>query len=579
MKWPNSIRKYTTPPIKKPDGSLARSNKDKQAVLKQVLLTPTVYGAFDSDIRLANLSEDSRDVAMEWNTCTYQEVEEAVMHAGNTSPGVDETPPLIIKRAWPILGNEITLLFQLCIEEGYHPAVFKTAILCALPKPGNRPKHLPRFYRLIALLSCLGKVLERIVARRLGDIALLSCLVSPLHFGTIPGRSAVDAACTLTHDIERAWGKKDILTGLAFDIKGAFDTVTEERLIQRLWEQRIPLPIIRWVASFLTNRKAAIRLDGYTGIQEKIQIGVPQGSPVAPILFMLFTAPLFRLFSGDKKEPGIAIRGYVDDVLLTSRGTSEQICTTKIVAAFEKVEKWAYENGLIFDPAKFEAIHFSRKRDTTNPPINLPPPPFLSDPETTRVVQPVSKTSSMRWLGVYFDTGLSFKNHVEKMASKGRKAVAGLNMLGNTTKGMDVKVIRRAVHACILRILTYAAPTWWAGRTRINNAGKTIRNGVEGQLKRLDKVQNIALRTILPVWRTTPIRIMQREAATSPIEYTLDHLCELASLRLHKLEPRHPLRLRTKKAYQSLRSTRLEKLAQLCPAGTQYSNPLLDSCP
>lgn len=127
--------------------------------------------------------------------------------------------------------------------------------------------------------------------------------------------------------------------------------------------------------------------------------------------------------------------------------------------------------------------------------------------------------------------------------------------------------------------ITYTAPAWWAGRTRVNNAGKTVRNGVEGQLNRLDKVQNVALRTILPVWRTTPIRIMQREAATPPIEYTLDHLCELVSLRLHKLEPRHPLRLRTKKAYHSLHPTRLEKLARLCPAITQYSNPLLDSCP
>lgn len=71
---------------------------------------------------------------------------------------------------------------------------------------------------------------------------------------------------------------------------------------------------------------------------------------------------------------------------------------------------------------------------------------------------------------------------------------------------------------------------------------------------------------------------MQREVATSPIEYTLDHLCELASLRLHKLEPRHPLRLRTKKAYYSPHPTRLEKLAQLCPTTTQYSNSLLDSC-
>lgn len=105
-----------------------------------------------------------------------------------------------------------------------------------------------------------------------------------------------------------------------------------------MWEQIIPLPLIRWVASFLTNRKAAIRLDGYTGIQEKIQIGVPQGSPAAPILFMLFIAPLFNLFLGDRKEPGIATRGYVDDGLLTFGGACEQICIAKIIAAFKKVE-------------------------------------------------------------------------------------------------------------------------------------------------------------------------------------------------------------------------------------------------
>lgn len=186
-------------------------------------------------------------------------------------------------------------MFQLCLEEGYHPAVFKTAILCALPKPGNRPKHLPRSYRLIALLSCLGKVLERFVARRLGDIGLKSRLVSPTHFRAIPGRSAVDAACTQTHDVERAWEKKEILTALAFDIKGTFDTVTEGRLTKRLWEQQIPLPLIRWVASFLTNRKAAIRLDGYTGIQEEVQIGVPQGSPVAPI-YVIHRPPIQTFF-------------------------------------------------------------------------------------------------------------------------------------------------------------------------------------------------------------------------------------------------------------------------------------------
>lgn len=142
------------------------------------------------------------------------------------------------------------------------------------------------------------------------------------------------------------------------------------------------------------------------------------------------------------------------------------------------------------------------------------------------------------------------------------------NLYISITCYIHVKILSPRLPPSILPILTYAAPACWPGRTRLNKHGKTIRNGVEGQLTRLDKVRNILLRTILPVWRTTPIQIMQREAAIAPIEHTLDHLCELASLRLHKLEPRHPLRLRTRKAHASSKPTRLERMAKICPAFT-----------
>ena len=115
----------------------------------------------------------------------------------------------------------------------------------------------------------------------------------------------------------------------------------------------------------------------------------------------------------------------------------------------------------------------------------------------------------MRWLGIYYDAHLSFKCHIDNIASKRQRVVAGLKMLENTIQGVEIKVICQAVHACILPILIYAAPAWSPGQTRLNKYRKTIWNGVEGQLTRLDKVQNIALRTILPVWRTTLIQIMQ----------------------------------------------------------------------
>ena len=159
------------------------------------------------------------------------------------------------------------------------------------------------------------------------------------------------------------------MTALAFDIKGAFDRVTDARLIKRLWEQDIPLPMIRWVASFLNDRTAAVRLDGEIGDQEPVKIGVPQGSPVAPILFMLFTAPLFKILTKEEKKAGIKIRGYVDDGLLTARASKEVTSAAKIQETFAKIEAWATQNGMVFDQAKFEAIHFSRKKHFPNPEI------------------------------------------------------------------------------------------------------------------------------------------------------------------------------------------------------------------
>ncbi len=93
---------------------------------------------------------------------------------------------------------------------------------------------LPRLYRLIALLSCLGKRLERIVAKKLKNIALRLQLISFLHFGVIARGSPVNAAATLTHDIEKSFQKQEILTSLAFDIKVAFDKVIDYHLIQKL---------------------------------------------------------------------------------------------------------------------------------------------------------------------------------------------------------------------------------------------------------------------------------------------------------------------------------------------------------
>ena len=143
IKWPASTRKHTTPPIQKTDRLLAISNKEKIDALKQALFTLTLQSFSNGYKGQADFDIESRDCTIEWHTYSSKKVEKAILNAGNTFPEVDEAPPLVIKKAWPILANEITFLFQLYLNKRYHPTVFKTAILCALPKLSNCPKHLP----------------------------------------------------------------------------------------------------------------------------------------------------------------------------------------------------------------------------------------------------------------------------------------------------------------------------------------------------------------------------------------------------------------------------------------------------
>lgn len=230
VKWPNTIRSYTTPPIQKADGTLTVSHKDKQEALRSELLSAKdlSLGSNSDSTTVRSFLEETRAPAPDCHTCTLEEVEKAVFSTDNTSAGMDETTSMIIKEIWPVIKEEITLLFQLCLNERHHPLAFQTAIFCALPKPRLRPKHLPCSYRLIVLLLCLRKALEKVIARKLNEIAIRTRRISIIHPGAIARRSAVDAAATFTYDVEKALEDSKLLTALAFDIKGAFDTFTEK---------------------------------------------------------------------------------------------------------------------------------------------------------------------------------------------------------------------------------------------------------------------------------------------------------------------------------------------------------------
>ena len=561
--WNRSIGQYDSPPLKDPETDAIYTRPDE----KRNLLTRTLLqkAACQDDIPIA-ISDEHESARLLLPPATQHEIEDTLLRTKDTTPGPDEIPIAAIRRAWPQVREAVCTLFTWCLELGWHPAPFRAATLVAIPKPGKgRDKSNPRSYRLIALQSVLGKGLERLVARRLAWAAVREKITHPQYFGALPGRSAVDLAAAAVHDIEESWARGKVVTLLTLDVRGAFDAVLPGRLVQRLCQQGWPSNIVRWVASFVSQRSAAVRLDRETGAPVQIQSGLPQGSPASPILFMLFMQPLFTLGSRDRKR---ARFGYADDIsLLAASDSLESNCETLQEDSREIVE-WARLEGLTFDAKKSELVHFTRRRGDDNPNMRI-----RLGPEEEHTVQPTAKDKPLRWLGVLLDRKLTFKAHVTAMAAKAAGCAAGVRALGNTVRGAPPRLLRQAVQACVVPILCYGAEAWWPGLSRTRN-GKTVSNRVDGLVHRLEVVQNNALRGILPVYRTTPIPALHREAAIRPIQITLDHKASLAAARMKRLDSRHPLVRRTTRPRAHNFDTRLLRTA--ARAGpTESHDPLV----
>jgi hypothetical protein len=162
-----------------------------------------------------------------------------------------------------------------------------------IPKPNKPDYSNPKAYRPIALLNCLGRVLEKLMATCLSSMSESHNFLHPDQIRGRPQRSAIDAVMVLVYDVDMAKSRNLSSAALFLDVRGAFDNVSSNRLLHTLHHLGCPAPIMSWSASLLTSRSTALSFDGRTDQQRPITTGIPQGSPASPILFLLYLHPLF----------------------------------------------------------------------------------------------------------------------------------------------------------------------------------------------------------------------------------------------------------------------------------------------
>lgn len=148
-----------------------------------------------------------------------------------------------------------------------------------------------------------------------GWLAIKYQVVPQQLFGALPGRSAVDLVSCVIHDAEAAMRNIKVMAMVTLDVQGAFDAVLHKRLLRRMREQGWPKTLCRWVESFLTTRKIRVRHHDGTTEDKVVECGVPQGSPLSPLLFLLYIVVLVQDEGKNNRF------GYADDISILAVGS------------------------------------------------------------------------------------------------------------------------------------------------------------------------------------------------------------------------------------------------------------------
>jgi len=145
-------------------------------------------------------------------------------------------------------------------------------------------------------LSTIGKVIEALTANRISTAAEEHHLLPDTQMGARKGRSTETALELLVQQVRTVWrSKKHVATLLSLDILGAFDTVNPIRLLDTLRKKKLPAWIVLWVQAFMKDRSTSLVIQGYKTPTFSIDAGVPQGSPLSPILFLLYNSALLEI--------------------------------------------------------------------------------------------------------------------------------------------------------------------------------------------------------------------------------------------------------------------------------------------
>lgn len=315
--------------------------------------------------------------------------------------GLDKVHNKMLKNLSDVNKKHLLHLLNHLLETAYVPEDWKKATIIPIRKP-EKPAFEPESYRPVSLTSCLGKIMERIINRRIAWLLETKGLRLKTQSGFRKGRGTMDNIIRLEHYIRRGFNKLNPVNTYAIflDISKAFDTTWIQGLLYKLSTKGITGKILLLLKNLLCNRTYNVQIGQTTSEDRELKVGVPQGSPLSPLLFsvMLDDFPVLS-------EPGETLL-FADDIECHTHAENGREAESKLTPYLDKVSAWSKKWRFRFSAPKSCLINFTRQKRKQESPLL-----FIAGSR-------IPEAKDIKHLGVYFDSGLRWTRQTEAVLKK-----------------------------------------------------------------------------------------------------------------------------------------------------------------
>lgn len=418
---------------------------------------------------------------------TMQELQIALKSCKGSSTGPDNMHYDMLKNL-PIDAHFYLLrMLNNIWNQRTFPAQWRESIVIPIKKPSKNPLN-PKSYRPISLTSCVSKIFEKMINRRLMWYLESNELLDNTQSGFRKYRSTLDNLAVLENDVQETFQRREHLVCIFFDLEKAYDTTWRFNIIKTLSSYGVRGNMLYFIHNFLQDRTFRVAIGNTFSSQFVQENGVPQGSVLSVTLFLVAMNSLKSFI-----PEGVKNYKFADDVAAYISGKSLVEIEQRLQTTLQNLENWSKTTGFRFSVGKTKIIHFCRKTSCN------------TDPHLTLHGQEIEVVNTHKFLGMTFDRKLNWDRHLKNAKARSIGAVKVIRTLSNTNWGSNRKILLNLHNSLVLSRLEYGSVVY-------NSASAT-------RLKSLDPVHHLGVRLATGAYRTSPTISVLCDAGMMPLSF------------------------------------------------------------